>query len=193
MTPRLDVHGRDVRTPFGLLGTSENALTFSLGFTFQQCPRLLKCFLRDVGIAGVRPDLLRSARIYLQRTSSAEGRDITDVEIQVPGLAHVIIEAKIGLSVPTLSQCLQYLPRFNAKKEPQQKLVALVESPATNFIEQYQADKPELRSLLVGYVADPHSSLREAASQIRYYDRGRTVGTNLSYFSGGRVRDEMLH
>jgi hypothetical protein len=149
--PGLVAYGRTVSTPFGLLGTTENALTFALGYTFQQCPALLRRFLRDVGIASVRSNLLVSARISLQRRSSVAGRDITDIELHLPGRAHVIVEAKIGLSVPSLDQCLKYLPRFLATAESRRRLVALVESPATDFIERYQAESPELRNLLAVY------------------------------------------
>ncbi len=149
--PNLIAYGRAVSTPFGLLGATENALTFALGYTFQKCPALLRRFLRDVGIARVRSELLSSTRIYLQRTSTAAGRNITNIELHLPGQAHVIVEAKIGLSVPSLKQCLKYLPRFQKTGEPQRKLVALVESPATDFIRQYQHERAGLRSLLVGY------------------------------------------
>lgn len=38
----IHIDKRAVTTPFGLLGTDKNALTFSLGYTFQQCPMLLQ-------------------------------------------------------------------------------------------------------------------------------------------------------
>jgi hypothetical protein len=144
--------GRTVSTAFGLLGTGENALTFALVYAFQQCPALLHCFLRDVGVVGVRAGALQQARIHLQRASAAAGRDITDVEVRVPGVAHVIVEAKVGLSVPTLDQCVQYLPRLKATGERHRRLVALVESPATGFVERYRAEQPELGNVLVGYL-----------------------------------------
>jgi hypothetical protein len=90
----LHAYGRLVTTPFGLLGTDENALSFALGYTFQQCLPLLQWFLRYIGISGVHPLALPKARIDLQRHRSGEpGQGITDIEVHLPGHFHVIIEA----------------------------------------------------------------------------------------------------
>src|SRR2546422_3389062 len=122
----LYAHNRVVYSPFGLLGIDENALSFALGYAFQQCSPLLQWFLKQVGIEGVHRSSLQQARIDLQR--GATGQGITDIEIHLPGQFHVIIEAKIGLAVPTIDQCRKYLPRFKTTNEPIQKLVALVQS-----------------------------------------------------------------
>ena len=137
-SPSLHINKRAVTTPFGLLGTDENALTFALGFTFQQCPSLLQWFLRQVGVSGVQIKSLRSARIDLQRHRSGKvGEGITDVEIHLPGQFHVIIEAKVGLGIPSVKQCCKYLPRLKKTNEPVQKLVALTQSPDESFGEGY--------------------------------------------------------
>jgi hypothetical protein len=70
--PPLHAHDRLVTTPFGLIGTDENALSFALGYTFQQCPPLLQRFLRDIGILGLRQSTLQKARIDLQRHRTGE-------------------------------------------------------------------------------------------------------------------------
>ena len=127
----LYAHNRLVNSPFGLLGTDENALSFALGYTFQQCLPLLQWFLKQVGIAGVYQSSLQQARIDLQR--GATGQGITDIEIHLPGHFHVIVEAKVGLAVPTIEQCRKYLPRFKTTNEPIQKLVAVVQSPDQTF------------------------------------------------------------
>src|SRR5258708_3029059 len=111
----LHANDRRITTPFGLLGTDENALSFSLGYTFQQCPRLLQWFLGQIGLAGVRLSALAQTQITLQRHRSGEsGEGITDIEVHLPGSFHVIVEAKVGLSVPTIDQCRKYLPRLAA-------------------------------------------------------------------------------
>jgi len=72
MLATLHVGDRRVSTPFGLVGNDENALTFALGFTFQQCPSLLQEFLREIGINGVRRGSLRDVQIILQRRSRGD-------------------------------------------------------------------------------------------------------------------------
>jgi hypothetical protein len=108
----LYAHNRVVDSPFGLLGTDENALSFALGYTFQQCLPLLQWFLKQVRIEGVHKSSLQQARIDLQR--GATGQGITDIEIHLPGHFHAIVEAKVGLAVPTIEQCRMYLPRFRS-------------------------------------------------------------------------------
>lgn len=152
MTDSLSLHinKRAVTTPFGLLGTDENALTFALGYTFQQCPALLQWFLRQIGISGVQIRSLRNATIELQRHrsgNSAEG--ITDIEIHLKGQFHVIIEAKVGLGIPSLEQCCKYLPRFEKTNEPVKKLVALTQSPDESFRESYSKQAPALSERFV--------------------------------------------
>lgn len=146
--PTLTAHDRKVNSPFGLLGTDENALSFALGYTFQQCLPLLQWFLRQIGIPGVHRTSLRKAQIDLQRR---RGEGITDIEIHLPGYFHVIVEAKLGLSVPSLKQCQKYMARFQETEEPLQRLVALVQSPDTSFVEKCAEQDPELSKRLVHF------------------------------------------
>ncbi len=148
----LYAHDRLVTTPFGLLGTNENALSFALGYSFQQCVPLLHWFLKHLGISGVRQSSLQEARIYLQRTrSSSTGEGITDIEIHLPGCFHVIVEAKVGMTVPSIAQCRKYLPRLDATKEPYQRVVALVQSPDQSFVQDYARQAPTLSGRLVSF------------------------------------------
>ena len=149
----LHAHNRVVNSPFGLLGTDENALSFALGYTFQQCLPLLQWFLKQVGVAGVHHSSLRNARIDLQRHRSGEtGQGITDIEIHLPGQFHVIVEAKVGLAVPTIHQCQKYLPRFKVANEPIQKLVAVVQSPDQTFVSEYGQQDKQLSKRLVRFI-----------------------------------------
>src|SRR5262249_50017536 len=146
----LRAYDRLVTTPFGLLGTDENALSFALGYTFQQCTPLLQWFLRAIGLFGVHQSALQRASIDLQQHRSGEpGQGITDIEIHLPGQFHVIIEAKVELAVPTIEQCRKYLPRFH--NEPGQKLVALIQSPDRALLEGYAKQDRALSKRLVGF------------------------------------------
>lgn len=146
----LYAHNRAVNSPFGLLGTDENALSFALGYTFQQCLPLLQWFLKQVGIEGVHRSSLQQARIDLQR--GATGQGITDIEIHLAGQFHVIIEAKLGLAVPTIDQCRKYLLRFKTTNEPIQKLVALVQSADQTFVKDYAQQDKHLSKKLVRFI-----------------------------------------
>lgn len=148
----LHVHNRLVTTPFGLLGTDENALSFALGYTFQQCPSLLQWFLKHLGLSGFRKSSLQKARIDLQRCRSGDAsQGITDIEIHLPGCFHVVIEAKVGMAVPSLDQCQKYLTRFEFTREPFQRLVAMVQSPDKTFVRDYGRQDTKLSERLVGF------------------------------------------
>ena len=147
----LHAHDRLITSPFGLLGTDENALSFALGYTFQQSSPLLQWFLKQIGIAGVHHSSLQNARIDLQRHRSDAGQGITDIEIHLPGHFHIIMEAKVGLGVPTIEQCRKYLPRFEATNEPVQKLVSVVQAPDQSFVTSYGKEDKKLSKRLVGF------------------------------------------
>lgn len=152
-TPSVYLYNRPVNSPFGLIGIDENALSFALGYTFQQCLPLLKWFLTQVGIPGIHLSSLRAARIDLQRHRSDEtGRQITDIEIHLRGQFHVIVEAKVGLAVPTIEQCQKYLPRFKLTNEPIQKLVSIVQSPDQTFVRDYCKQDKQLSKRLVRFI-----------------------------------------
>jgi hypothetical protein len=151
---RLQIVARNLvlATPFGLLGNDENALTFALGYTFRECPQLLHRFLRDIGIKGLHRKSLENARIDLQRHGASAGYlGITDLEVVIPEKLHVIIEAKVGFSLPTCEQCAQYLPRFMGSSAPIRKLVALTETADESFVDRFSAREPGLRNRLLAY------------------------------------------
>jgi len=145
----LRAYNRRVETPFGLLGNDENALTFALGYTLQQCPRLLQQLLKSVGFGGLRIANLERAVILLQR-GGADLRGITDIEIMVDDKLHLVIEAKVGLSVPTETQCATYLDRFRTSGAAQKGIVILTTIPNEPTLRSYQARGGELATLLHG-------------------------------------------
>lgn len=150
MNALLQVGDRTVTTPFGLVGTDENALTFALAFTFQQCPAFLREFLRSIGIDGVRVSSLRNVRIAVQKRTGGDGQEgITDIELHLPGHFHVIIEAKVGFNVPQIEQCQKYLQRL--QKEPIQRLVAVIQTPFAAFVEAYAIENTAFTDVLMAF------------------------------------------
>lgn len=146
--PNLFAYGRQVRTPFGILGTDENSLTFALGYTMQQCPRLLQMFLSAIGLKGIRIASLQHAKIHLQ-THRAEG--ITDIEVILPGRFHVIIEAKVGLNIPSLEQCRRYIKTLKSSTAKECRLVMLVDADTAQTLEVYRGKDEVLDQFLVGF------------------------------------------
>lgn len=146
--PSLKAYGRIVETPFGLLGTDENALTFALGYTMQQCPRLLQMFIRDIGLRGFRLNSLLKAEIRLQKHRK-EG--ITDIEIRLPSRVHLIIEAKVGLNIPTLGKCKEYIEALKSSKEKERKLVILLEADAIPTLDLYRRQDKDCKEFLLAF------------------------------------------
>ena len=148
----LRAYDREIISPFGLLGSDENALSFALGYTLQQSPNLLHWFLKEIGINGIRRSSLKNVHIDVQRHRSGNTKaGITDIEIRLPGIFHIIIEAKVGLGIPGIDQCQKYLPRFDDNPESTQILVTLVESADQSFVKNYVIQDPRLQGKLVGF------------------------------------------
>src|SRR6266496_942160 len=105
LVPDLRLHGRTIETVFELMGLSENAITFSLGWTLRQSPSLSTLLLKDV-LPGAPPPPVNG--IHLQEYAAQQG--ITDIEIEA-GDVRVIVEAKRGWTLPTIDQLRQYAAR----------------------------------------------------------------------------------
>src|SRR5207302_8781112 len=89
-----------------------------------QSPRFLSAFLTQV--LSRRVDLSKVV-IRLQQTEKDAG--ITDIEIESPGEFFVIVEAKRGWNLPSLSQLETYVRRasFSASPLATRRLVVLSE------------------------------------------------------------------
>lgn len=158
--PSLSAYNVPVTTPFGLLGRDENALTFALGYTMQQCPRLLQKFLAAVGLKRLRLASLANAEIRLQ---SRHDTGITDIEVKLQHKLHFIIEAKVGLNLPTLGQCKKYTKQLKSSTAPERRLVVLVDREASRTLERYrERDKDCSQFLIWLYWAE----LREIVSNL---------------------------
>jgi hypothetical protein len=140
---------RPITSPFGLIGTDENALSAALAWTFRCCPELLRWFLSQVGITGIQTRRLAQAEIVLQRYERfGRRRGLTDIEIRLGDELHVIIEAKVGPAVPSLEQCHKYARRLQRNPAGKTKLVALVQSEDHSFTTRYAEADSALGELL---------------------------------------------
>jgi len=119
---------------------------------------------------------------------------ITDIEIHLPGHFHVIVEAKVGLAVPTIEQCQKYLPRIKATKVPIQKLVAVVQSPDQTFVKHYgQQDKQLSKKARAFHLAATSSGMRSAHAGRVAFAPGEGMGSVLLQLSGSGVQHEGVY
>jgi hypothetical protein len=123
--PELQLHNKPIETIFQLLGEKENDITYSVGWALYRSPAFLKEFLKatagkqEKGVAAV---------LRLQDYRKTNG--ITDIEIEVPGQYHLIVEAKCGWSLPKIHQLEKYVPRLKRRKSRVCKIIALSECNA---------------------------------------------------------------
>jgi hypothetical protein len=121
------LQARKINNVFQLLntlGTYENDMSRSVAWALGQCPEFLKEFVKAVVGAEVGQE---TTSIRLQISEKSAG--ITDVEIESPGKAHIIVEAKRGLTLPTQKQLSMYARRLAADGKGAKCLVALTDCP----------------------------------------------------------------
>jgi hypothetical protein len=106
------------------LGTQENDMSRSVAWALGQCPEFLKEFVKSVTGAEIEPE---NASIRLQLAKKSAG--ITDVEIESLGKAHIIVEAKRGMTLPTEKQLSMYAGRLGGDGKGLRCLVALTDCP----------------------------------------------------------------
>ena len=97
--------GTSVQNVFALAGDNENSATAAVGWVLSQSPKFLANLLKEL-LPGASQ---ASLRIDMQRRAGDAG--FTDIEIHGPNL-HVIIEAKVGLAVPSEAQLRRYVNRL---------------------------------------------------------------------------------
>lgn len=115
----LILHGREVGTVFGLLGSKENAITYSFGWAISRSDAFLRRFLR-----AILPGRVGAAKaVYLQEHATDGG--FTDIEVVTEG-AHVIVEAKRGWNLPSKAQLAKYARRLSDRRGTK-RLVVLSE------------------------------------------------------------------
>ena len=143
----LFVNQRRAGSVFRIQGDDENALTGALAQCIAHSESLLRAVLRNVGIKNLRKHRLQSTCIFYQRHAKDRIEGITDIEIEIPGMLHVIIEAKIKAAVPTFQQCRKYLRRFNPTV-PQERLAVLVDAADAGIIDEYRSRNTSFENLL---------------------------------------------
>ena len=115
----LRLHGRQVHSVFRLLGDKENDLTYSLGWGLAKSPSLLKALIREV---LPRASTFERFEVRLQHHGKDGG--FTDIEIESSEV-FIIIEAKLGWTLPKDDQLRRYLPRFRRHAARNKCLVTL--------------------------------------------------------------------
>jgi hypothetical protein len=116
----LYLHNQRLESIFELLGVTENAITYSIGWALSNSPAFLRAMVLrlfpDAGSAAVK-------EIHLQEHEGKGG--ITDVEI-IGSSVHIIIEAKRGWSLPDQTQLKLYSERLKGSSQ-YSALVAMAE------------------------------------------------------------------
>lgn len=102
----INLHGRQLNSVFGLLGSNENDITKSLGWILAECDGFRNRFVNDL-LPGA--DCCADS-ILLQERKACAG--ITDVELRGDDL-HIIAEAKRGWCLPNDAQLRKYAARFD--------------------------------------------------------------------------------
>jgi hypothetical protein len=123
-TSTLLVGGREVHNIFHLLGDDEDSISQAIAWGFANAPALLSLFLKRV--AGLRGD---HAEVQIRIHRYESGGGITDIELVLPGLAHVIIEAKRGWVLPSAAQLKLYAnrPSFSSSRACVKKILTMSE------------------------------------------------------------------
>jgi hypothetical protein len=121
--PELLLRKQPVQSVFSLIGEKENDITFSIGWALSQSSSFLQNLLHKALHIPGRCDPEQMV-ISLQEFQRVAG--ITDIEIRGPQI-HLIIEAKRGWALPTVSQLRIYVPRFRATKAAQRAIITMSE------------------------------------------------------------------
>ena len=102
----LTLYGRPVRTVYDLLGKKENDLTYSLGWALAQSRTFSAALLAE----AFDDDALGSVcAVRLQQP--VPGGGFTDIELE-SARASLVLEAKRGWDVPTLTQLTKYVTQL---------------------------------------------------------------------------------
>ena len=94
-----------VQSLFRLVGNDEDALTYGLGFLMAHDSSFCTKLLRSFGLSLPRT-FVHSYAVHLQEVTD-KGFGRRDIVVAADGI-RIVIEAKIGRSVPTAAQLIQY-------------------------------------------------------------------------------------
>jgi hypothetical protein len=122
----LTLHNQVIDTVFDLLGQSENDLTCALGWTLARAPQFLTQLGKTLGLTNSFSD-----RVKIRLQEYALGQGVTDIEIDDPGLCHIILEAKQGFAIPSNKQLVRYASRLKKIRDrPRTKLLVVLAEDA---------------------------------------------------------------
>ena len=158
----LYIFDNKIDTIFQLIGQKENDISYSVGYTFANCPRFLESFLKQLNInARFQPDKIR---IKLQTHEKNKG--FTDFEILQENEFHIIIEAKRGWNFPNKSQLNKYISRPSFKKSSAKtKLIIIFNESTPHYTKAHFKGSPS--KSIPAQVISWHTIRKLAASSIK--------------------------
>lgn len=146
--PEVDfsIAGRPVRNVFQLIGEDEDDITVAIAWSLKRCPAFLHALIARTG----GPQELRD-RIQLLVHRHEKERGITDLEIMIPNVFHLIIEAKRGWILPGAFQIEKYAGResFKSSRASIKQIVTLSECSD----EYAKAHAPPVRGISVRHIS----------------------------------------
>lgn len=130
------MRGMEVRSIFELLGFSENDISKSTAWMFNECSPMLEIFIKDVLGNNIKVDP-NNIDIKIQEYSNNNG--ITDIEIGDNDEFHIIIEAKKGWVLPSIKQLETYSKReIFANTLIKKKLIVTMSESSREYATHYQ-------------------------------------------------------
>ena len=127
----LYLHGKKIKNVFQLLGEKENDMTASVGWLLKTCPKFLQKFLKRIKI-NISNAEIKDVKILLQAHRSQHG--ITDIEIKFKSLFHIIVEAKRGWNLPSLTQLKKYNSLLNKERGVKIKKLIILSDCSEHWI-----------------------------------------------------------
>jgi hypothetical protein len=115
--------GDEVSSVFALTGNDENAATAALGFALSRSPTLARLLLRKL-IPGARVGV---DDLVIELQGAGDDRGFTDVELRAADV-HLVLEAKVGIALPSLAQLQKYAPRMKDVRHA--RLVSVSAAPS---------------------------------------------------------------
>lgn len=118
----------EVRNIFELIGDDEDSISLAIAWGLKCCPRLLQNVTLSIVGQAVSVDRVS---ITVHRYEAAGG--VTDIELESPGIFHVIVEAKKGWILPSIAQLEKYSRRksFASSTARIKRLVTMSECSGT--------------------------------------------------------------
>lgn len=172
------LHSRPVHTVFDLLGDKEDDITYSIGWGLAQSDAFAQALLAK---AYGKRKVGEPTAIRLQESIRHQGR--MDVEVETEEL-RLIVEAKRGWDLPTLTQLKLYVPRLK-KTEPQQPMLLVIAESSAEWV-ALQKLPESIEGIPVRYMswADVASLVASTANKCRSNSEKRLLRELHRYLKG---------